>query len=165
MNTLTTNKLEDVHEAFFHRVVEDPDFFSYNNVSEQEALELAKDRSQEYFDESVAYIKLNCEPEIGFLYDSTTGLLSDQITDVELQMFADIMFERFLMKDFAKLKIKNRFFIEDDIKMFSPANDRKTFSEMVKDLKANNKSLIRSYGSRDRLTGKLKSYNGTSYGN
>ena len=54
---------ETFYEAFFDKIEKDKDFFSYNNVSTEDALHIAKMRSQRYLKEALSTISLKCTPD------------------------------------------------------------------------------------------------------
>jgi len=75
-------------------------------------------------------------------------------------MLTNLMVQQHLYRDIMKLKIYNSYFTTQEVRIFSPANDRKTFVDMFRDIEDRNIKEIKSYNSRDRLTGSLKSYSG-----
>lgn len=155
---------DTVYDLFFKRVVNDPDFFQYTNVPPTDALELCKINAFDYMIESISTINENCTPDVDFTdYDTLLQQFNFDMTNSEMQMLVNLMFEKFLSRDIAKLKIYNKFFTNSEVALFSPANERKTFMEMLNGLIDRNIRAIKSYGSRDRLTNKLKSYSGASY--
>ena len=149
---------ETVYDVFFKRVLEDPDFFEYTNVPEFEVDILIRVKAFEYLDESISKIYEITSPQID-LDDWDTSdpplFFNEDLTRKEIQMFANLMFEMFLSRDLAKLKIYNKFFTTNEINTFSPAQDRKTFVEMYDLLVKDNEQTIKRYGSRDRLTNAL----------
>lgn len=147
---------DTVYDLFFKRVVNDPDFFQYTNVPQSEALELCKINAFDYMIESISTINENCTPTVNFNdYDILLSQFNFDMTNSEMQMLVNLMFEKFLSRDMAKLKIYNKFFTNSEVALFSPANERKTFMEMLDGLILKNIKAIKSYGSRDRLTGEL----------
>ena len=148
-----------VNDLFFKRVINDPDFFEYYGVPDAEVEELMNTNAFDYMIDSIGTIKLNTNPEVDFDdYDENTRFFGFDFTKTELQIFADLMFEKFLYRDVAKLKIYNKHFTSQEIKLFSPAEDRRTFMAMYDKVERKNIRRMRSYNSRDRLTGELKSY-------
>lgn len=153
----------DIYDLFFKRVLEDSDFFSYTNVPEIEVVTLIEARAFDYMIESISTILEYSAPEVDFNgYDTTTEEFDFEMTKSELQMLVNLMFEKFLSRDQAKLKIYNKFFTTNEINMFSPAQDRKTFVEMLSNIENKNIRAVKSYGSRDRITNALKSYSGVT---
>ena len=108
-------------------------------------------------------LKRKCEPQIGFSISSTenTDEFVDDLTDEEIQLLGgDLAFEAYLDTKIAKLDTMiNTFSSSDLVALHSPANERKSFMDMCKDVKAENQVKISDYASRDRLTGKFFSVN------
>jgi len=156
---LTT--FDTVNDIFFKRVQKDSDFFEYTNVTEAEALELAKINAFDYMIDGVATILEHSAPDVDFNdYDEVLSRFNFDMTNSEIQMLVGLMFEKFLMRDIAQLKIYSKHFTTNEIKLFSPAEERKTFISMVNGVIAKNVRTIKSHDSRDRLTNQWKSYSG-----
>lgn len=155
-----------IYEAFFNKIEKDGDFFAYYNVEPSEALDIAKTRAKGYLKESVAKLTLSCTPDIDFNnFDETLEIFYDDLTNIEIDLLANLMRENYYEKDLSLLKAFQLRFSPKDLNVFSPANERKTFMEMFNEVKRENRKLISQYVSRDRLTGKLKSINFSKYYN
>lgn len=138
-----------------------PDFFGYTNVPDAEVLELMETNAFNYMIESISMIETYAEPEVDFNdYNTTTDEFNFELTKKEIQMLTNLMVQQHLYRDIMKLKIYNSYFTTQEVRIFSPANDRKTFVDMFRDIEDRNIKEIKSYNSRDRLTGSLKSYSG-----
>jgi len=148
-----------INDLFYKRVLKDPDFFQYTNVLESEVLELMETSAYDYMIESISTIKLYSEPTVDF-DDYNDVQFNFDMTKTELQIIVNLMFEKFLSRDRAKLKIYNKYFTTQEVNLFSPAAERDSFIKMLNSLEEKNKAEIKSYNSRDRLTGNIKSYNG-----
>ena len=77
------------------------------------------------------------------------------MTRTEIDMLASLMFEMYLEKDIAKLRVLDVNYTPNDLQVFSPSQSRKTFMEMYENVRAENRRLLDGYKSRDRLTGEL----------
>jgi len=151
---------DSIYDIFFKRVINDPDFFGYTNVPDVETLELMKANAFDYMIESISTVYEFCTPTVDFNdYDTVVEEFGFDFTKTEIQIFANLMFEKFLSRDYAKLKIFEKHFTQNEIKMFSPAQERKTFVDMLSKITQRNISTLKSYGSRDRITNALLSYN------
>ena len=174
-----STEFTEVYEVFFDKIQNDADFFLYNNVDTEEALEIAESRSLGYLKESVSKLVLSCTPDIDFTdYDldvfvtvgtppvttlSVPAHFNETLTYTEIDILANIMYEMYFDKDMVKLKALANNLSPKDMNVFSPANERRTFIDMVKFLKNENKKMIKAYASRERLTGALKQINYASY--
>jgi len=155
---------ETIYDLFYKRVLNDPDFFSYLNVEDTEAEEIMKIKSLDYLKESISTILEYATPTIDFNdYDETTEEFAEDLTNQEIQMIVNLMFEKYLSRSISKINIYNKFFTTNEVSLFSPANDRKTFMDMFEYLVNKNIRAIRSYNCRDRLTNEVRTFGGVPY--
>jgi len=149
-----------VVSAFLLKVQNSPEFFNYYNLSDEEALELAVQRARGYLTEAAARICFDCSPDVDFLdFDPVLESFGFSLTSEEAELLACLMFEKFLEKDVARLRVRVDLFTSQDIKNTYgvTANERRSFMEMYGSVRHNNDVLIDRYISKDRLTGKRKS--------
>lgn len=148
---------ETLYEAFFDKIEKDKDFFSYNNVSVEDALKIAKTRSNRYLKEALSTISLKCTPDKcgkKFIdFNDETETLNYDLTYTELDIIASVMYEKYLFREFSKLKAQANRFTTKDFNVFSPANERNSFNEMFKTIQRGNEVLIDNYKSIDHSTG------------
>lgn len=148
---------ETLYEAFFDKIEKDKDFFSYNNVLVEDALSIAKMRSQRYLKEALSTIALKCTPDKcgkNFVdFDEESENLNYDLTYIEIDMIASMMYEKYLFREFSKLKAQANRFTTKDFNVFSPANERNSFVAMYEIIKRENEVLIDNYKSIDHLTG------------
>ena len=148
---------ETLYEAFFDQIEKDKDFFNYNNVSVDEALNIAKTRSNRYLKEALATISLKCTPDKcgkNFIdFNDETKTLNYDLTYIELDIIASVMYEKYLFREFSKLKAQANRFTTKDFNVFSPANERNSFNEMFKTIQRGNEVLIDNYKSINHSTG------------
>ena len=148
---------EDIYKLFFGKIEKDADFFMYNNVTLEEALQIAQKRAKFYLLESISKLTSDCTPDIDFNnFDEALEVFNVDLTNNEKDLLAYIMKEKYFEKDMDLLKAFQVKFTTKDLNMFSPANERKTFMDMFKEIADENIKRIKKYASRDRLTGKLK---------
>lgn len=148
---------DTVYDIFFKRVVNDPDFFQYTNVPDAEVEALMKTNAFDYMIESIATILEYSTPDVDFNdYDDVIEQFNFDLTRNEIQMLANLMFEKFLSRDRASLRIYSKYFTTNEIKLFSPANERNSFEGMLEYVEHKNIKAIKSYNSRDRLTNLFK---------
>lgn len=169
-----STEFSDINELFFDKIQKDADFFMYNNVDPEEALEIAESRAEGYLIESVSKLVLSCTPTIDFTdfdLDTTTGTpptlvpahFNPTLTFIEMDILANLQYEMYLDKDMVLLKSLANHLSPKDMNVFSPANERRTFTDMLKFLKNENMKMIKKYASRDRLTGALRQIDYASY--
>ena len=173
-----STEFSDINKLFFDKIQKDADFFMYNDVLVADALVIAENRAEGYLIESVSKLVLSCTPDIDFTdftlaVSTTTGTppvttttpahFNITLTFVEKDLLANLMFEMYLEKDMAILRALSVNLSPKDMNVFSPANERKTFIEMLKVVENKNVKLIKQYASRDRLTNALKQIDYASY--
>jgi hypothetical protein len=151
-----------VRQAFYDRIESDDKFFQYfGDLSDEEIQEIADERANTYINRAIVMLKRKCEPQISFAIDAQSDSFVDDLTDEEIILLGgDLAFEAYLDTKIAKLDTMVNTFSSSDLKaLHSPANERKSFMDMCKDVKAENQVKISDYASRDRLTGKFFSVN------
>lgn len=157
-------KWEDIYKIFWDKIEKDREFFEYNNVTLEEALEIAVKRSKSLLIESISRLTLSCSPDIDFYdYDVDLEQFNFDLYDKEKDLIASIMREKYFDRDKSLLKAFEVRFTPSDLNIFSPANERKTFLDMYNDIVNENNKSISSYDSRDRKTGKLKTIDYSIY--
>ena len=160
MSRVMLSSWEPIFQAFFFRVQNSPEFFNYYNVDEREAMELARIRSKGYLVEAIARITSQCSPDVDFLdYDEELEEFGFPVTKEEVDLIVSLMFEMFMQKDIVKLRVHNQLLTSQDLKSAYGVGymERRTYDEMFEKIVLRNNTLIDSYISKDRLTGKRKS--------
>ena len=156
---------EQLYVPFFNRIEEDAKFFSYYNLSAEEALEIAQKRAKNYLNEAVSILKRNCSLDFDLALNDKDEEISEDLTSDEINLLADLMYEVYISRDIATLKSMVNALTSTDLKMLhSPANERKTFMDMYNTLKYNNEVAMSQYNGRDRKTGKRKVIDYSQYG-
>ena len=156
---------EELYTPFFNRIEKDATFFSYYNLTEEEALEIEKSRTKNYLSEAITILERNCTLDIEIVLDDELEEISATLTHNEINLIADLMYEVYISRDIVTLKSMVNALTSTDLKMLhSPANERKTFMDMYNTLKSNNEVAMSNYNGRDRLTGKRKVIDYAQYG-
>lgn len=150
--------IADVNDVFFERVLEDPDFFEFLNVPDVEVEELLRLNALDFLRQGIKELYKYTTPDIDFrVWSQDKTAIVEDLTDIEIELLADLMLGAYLKKSVAGLNTNNQYFTSNEIKAFSPAEERRTFMDMYKIIKKENKDTIQSYGSRDRITNARKS--------
>lgn len=156
---------EQLYVPFFNRIEEDAKFFSYYNLTAEEALEIAQKRAKNYLNEAVSILKRNCTLDFDLVLNDEKEMISEDLTSDEINLLADLMYEVYISRDIATLKSMVNALTSTDLKMLhSPTNERKTFMDMYNTLKYNNEVAMSQYNGRDRKTGKRKVIDYSQYG-
>lgn len=155
---------EPIRNRFFRRIEKDKDFFAYYNISTSEAIELAKTQANGYIVDAVDKLTSNCTPDVDFYdYDELLEQFNITLTTKEIGLISELMYEVYFNRDLATLKAFKIAMTPSDLNQFSPANERKSFTEMLEVIKQDNIKNIDRYASTDRLTGKRKSIDYSKY--
>ena len=159
-----STSFEKVINKFFRKIEKDREFFSYYNVSLEEAMQLAKEQANGYLLEAVEKLTDECVPDVDFFdYDEELQVFNFKLTDKEIGLLTDLMREVYFERDFVTLKAFKIAMTPSDLNQFSPASERKTFTDMVNGIKSENAGKISQYASVDRITGKKKLINYSQY--
>ena len=153
MNT----SFDTIIEKFLFRVEKDRNFFNYYKISDSESLEIVKKRALNYLKEAISRFKLksNISYDILTFNDTNTGFESE-LTDEEIYIIVSLMYEIHLQRDVMLLKVMTEKYAPSDLTVFSPANERNSFLNMVENVKMENINLLDTYDIRNRLGGTFK---------
>lgn len=159
-----STSFEKIINKFFRKIEKDREFFSYYNVTLEDAMQLAKEQANGYLLEAVEKLTDECIPDIDFFdYDEELQVFNFKLTEKEIGLLTDLMREVYFERDFVTLKAFKIAMTPSDLNQFSPASERKTFTDMVNGIKSENVGKISQYASVDRLTGKKKLINYSQY--
>lgn len=157
-------QFETFYTLFFDKIERDRDFFMYNDIEMEDAEKLIRERAKSYLLAALAHLFLKCTSDINFLnYDTAANVHNEELTKVEIDLIVNVMFEMYLERDISILKSQSNRFTTKDLNTFSPANERRTYMDMYKDVQNDNMQRIKDYEATDRLTGKLKTIDYSSY--
>ena len=155
-----TNKLEDVYEAFYDRIVNDIEFFSYFDVDEIEAMQIAQERARSFLREACSYLRRHVTLDFTLSIvraENEEEVFAENLTDDEVDLLADIMLLPYYERGLAKLTPKLNTFSASELKLLhSPANERQTYVAMLENVRARVDYLIADYYAKDRMTGAEK---------
>lgn len=151
---------------FYKRLEKDEDFFNYYNIDIEEAKSLAEARAKSYLIESLDDLSTLCTP-IPYIdisdYDEDFEILNYDVKKCDVNLIVDSMFVKYMEKDIPLLHAFQVNFTPTDLNVFSPANERNSYNNMIKGL---NEKLIESidkYNSTNRETNKKIGIDYTSY--
>lgn len=151
-------------DRFLRRIEEDADFFEYNNISPEAALNIAKERAKYILLDAAALMDIKTNSDIIFSdYNDILDEFPEDWTSIELSLIVSLMYQLYLDKDIPKLKLMNVNYTSADLRVLDPSNARKTFMEMYEFICNQNDRYIDEYRNKDRLTGKYKSINFSAY--
>lgn len=159
-----STSFDKIIKKFFRKIEKDRDFFAYYNITLDEAMKLAKAQASGYLTEAVEKLTDECVPDVDFFdYDEEIQEFNFKLTNKEIGLLSDLMREVYFERDFVKLKAFKIAMTPSDLNQFSPATERRTFTDMVNGIKTENVGKISQYASIDRNTGKKKMINYSQY--
>ena len=147
---------DEIITKFCFKMKNDPDFFYYNNVSNEEATELTTEVCMEYLDNGIATLLENGKPDVDFNDRDDKIGFNFELTKIEKNLLVNLMYGAYLGESMDRLKFFNQWYTSKELNTFSPANERNSFINMYNKIETNNYKRIKNYISRDRKTGKLK---------
>ena len=159
-----STSFEKIITKFFRKIEKDRDFFAYYNVDFSEAMSLAREQANGYLLEAVEKLTDECVPDVDFFdYNEELQEFNFVLTNKEIGLLTDLMREVYFERDFVTLKAFKIAMTPSDLNQFSPASERKTFTDMVNGIKSENIGKTSQYSSVDRKTGKKKLINYSQY--
>lgn len=142
---------------FYDRIEKDEDFFNYYNVKVSEAISIATRRSMNYLIESLDDLSSVGNLQVDFSdYDSEIMEINFKLLPKEINIIVDMMFLKYMRRDEALLHAMEINFTPSDLTVFSPANERTSYRNFIKQLSDDLDIRIDDYKNRERLTGKLR---------
>lgn len=142
---------------FYDRIEKDEDFFNYYNVKVSEAISIATRRSMNYLIESLDDLSSVGNLQVDFSdYDSEIMEINFKLLPKEINIIVDMMFLKYMRRDEALLHAMEINFTPSDLTVFSPANERTSYRNFIKQLSDDLEIRIDDYKSRERLTGILR---------
>lgn len=153
-----------VIDRLLRKIEKDKSFFSYYNVSVEDAQALVLEQASGYLFDSIDLLTNRCDPDVDFYdYDLTTQEFNFELTKREIGLLASLMYEVYFERDEARLKAFEVSMTPSDLNQFSPASERKSFMDMVASIKADNINKVSKYISSNRENGKRKLIDHSSY--
>lgn len=153
---------KEIFDKFIKKLKGDTQFFHYQNLTEDEINEIVEDHLISLLNRAIDELYNYGLPDFDF-YDKDDALhvFNGELVKQEIALLTDLMYLSYIQEDVNKLKAFGLVFRTSEINaLFSPANDRKTYLEMVASVKNKIVGSINNYYSRDRLTWKVKSIYG-----
>lgn len=144
-------------DKFYNRIEKDEDFFNYYNVGVKEAVAIAEKRSTNYLTESLDDLSCIGNLQVDFSdYDTDILEINFKLLPKEINILVDMMFLKYMRRDEVLLHAMEINFTPSDLTVFSPANERTSYRNFIKQLSDDLEIRIDDYKSRERLTGVLR---------
>lgn len=152
-----TTSWDIILNRFYKKLEKDEEFFNYYNVSEEQAIELAKQRAEGYLTEVADELYLlTPTPYVNLSdYDDVLRVFNFKMYPSDINLIVELMFTKYMEKDLAKLHAFEINFTPSDLQVFSPANERTSYRNLIEQLHTKNAITIDNYKSHNRKTGEL----------
>ena len=148
---------DNMNAIFYNKIEEDSNFFNYYGLSTEQSEALAQQRADACLTEAAIKLSLLIDADIDFSdYDADLREFTEDFNKEEQYLLASLQYEEYLLRDIAKLRANAMRFTSAEQKVFSPANERKTFQDMYEFVCQKNEELVDRYCAKDRNSGVLK---------
>lgn len=147
-----------IFDKFIKKLKNDDGIFSYKDLTEEQIEEMVESHLISLLGRAIDKIYMFGLPTVDFYNkDDTLQAFNFDLVNQEISLISDIMYLEYLEEDKNKLKAFGLTFKNSELNLFSPANDRKTFLDMIYKIEKTTIANINTYFSRDRLTWEIKS--------
>ena len=157
-----------IFNPFLEKIEKDVDFFMYEGLDDIETKEIITRRCNSYLNKAIMEFNAKSKTSIDFENrDENLECFNFDLKINEIDIFIDLLYIEHMSQDISRLKMISPYFSENEVtRIFSPANERKSYLEMVKTMKDDVNLKIKKYNGIDRETGKTKlpSYDLTKIG-
>lgn len=145
-----------VIERFYRRIEEDKNFFDYYNLTDEQSMTIAEQRSIGLLYEAIEMIVLRTTPTVNFYdYDTILNQFNFDLNNTEILLISSFMYQQYLERTVAKLKEYNVNYTAENLRVFDPSNARSTFQSLYDDICNKNDILLDTYDSKDRDNNEL----------
>ena len=159
-----TTSFDKITSRLLRKIEKDKDFFEYYNLSVSEVQSIVMEQAVGYLYDAIDLLTSKCEPDTDFYdYDEELLQFNFELTQREIGLLSSLMYEVYFERDEALLKAFNIRMTPSDLNQFSPANERKSFEDMLQRIKDENTNKIAKYVSTDRKTGRRKMIDHSQY--
>ena len=159
-----TTSFDKITSRLLRKIEKDKDFFVYYNLSVSEVQSIVMEQAVGYLYDAIDLLTSKCEPDTNFYdYDEELLQFNFELTQREIGLLSSLMYEVYFERDEALLKAFKIRMTPSDLNQFSPANERKSFEDMLQRIKDENTNKIAKYVSTDRNTGKRKMIDHSQY--
>ena len=142
---------------FYNRIEKDEKFFNYYNIDVNEAIQIATQRATNYLIESLDDLSMVGNLQVDFSdYDEEIQKINFKLLPKEINLIVEMMFLKYMKRDEALLHAMEINFTPSDLSVFSPANERNSYRNFIRELTDAIEIKIDDYKNRDRFTNALK---------
>lgn len=146
----------DVIDLFLDKIEQDTDFFKYDNLSEIETMDIINTRCKNILNLAIRTLQPMLEEvhNINLLNrDEDMEEFEDDLNDLEIDLVSEAMvLEHYNIKK-AKLGKINSYLGSGTMKVFSPAEERKSYLQFISQIRADFYEKLDNYNLRIRGKG------------
>ena len=151
-----TTDFSTILKRFYNRIEKDEKFFNYYNVNIDEAIQIATQRATNYLIESLDDLSMVGNLQVDFSdYDEEIQEINFKLLPKEINLIVEMMFLKYMKRDETLLHAMEINFTPSDLSVFSPANERTSYRNFIKELSDAVEIKIDDYKNRDRMTNAL----------
>ena len=152
-----TTDFSTILNRFYNRIEKDEKFFNYYNINVNEAIQIATQRATNYLIESLDDLSMVGNLQVDFSdYDEEIQEINFKLLPKEMNLIVEMMFLKYMKRDEALLHAMEINFTPSDLSVFSPANERMSYRNFIRELTDAIEIKIDDYKNRDRFTNALK---------
>ena len=152
-----TTDFSTILNRFYNRIEKDEKFFNYYNIDVNEAIQIATQRATNYLIESLDDLSMVGNLQVDFSdYDEEIQEINFKLLPKEMNLIVEMMFLKYMKRDEALLHAMEINFTPSDLSVFSPANERTSYRNFIRELTDAIEIKIDDYKNRDRFTNALK---------
>ena len=152
-----TTDFSAILNRFYNRIEKDEKFFNYYNIDVNEAIQIATQRATNYLIESLDDLSMVGNLQVDFSdYDEEIQEINFKLLPKEINLIVEMMFLKYMKRDEALLHAMEINFTPSDLSVFSPANERSSYRNFIRELTDAIEIKIDDYKNRDRFTNALK---------
>ena len=152
-----TTDFSTILNRFYNRIEKDEKFFNYYNIDVNEAIQIATQRATNYLIESLDDLSMVGNLQVDFSdYDEEIQEINIKLLPKEINLIVEMMFLKYMKRDEALLHAMEINFTPSDLSVFSPANERTSYRNFIRELTDAIEIKIDDYKNRDRFTNALK---------
>ena len=141
-------------ESFLHKVEKDKQYFKYFELTDAEAMELARQRAGYFLEEAIGELIVRATPTVDFTdIDPIAQCFNFDLTPIEKHIIPWIMYQIYVERDLAYLKSKEVNFVDKNLKTYDPSNARQSYKALLDTVIAKVNEYIDIYRNSDRSTG------------
>lgn len=152
---METTSYSDINDKFIHKIKKFKSFFCYNNLSDEEIIELIEERTSELLEDAIDEFQpmISKMQKVNFYNkDDDNKEFLFKVTNEEIDLLSDLMVIK-MMEEKELTLIEDNEYLGTDITVFSPNEQRKTSLLMTEQRRERFKKKVKRYNSSNRNTG------------